>query len=157
MGTCAHAVICCLFLFFLFLQFLIAPRMTPKFLSKGEPSVCTAVESSLFGSQSARPAFSSTDFFLGHLSWHLLLQLQPTLCSQVFQPLPKIGFLSHLPAFNSSSRTILVLPGQVCLLVPSVFLPWVFKHCLLLPHFLLSKGCQHTRAPPCYHCTFFLL
>ena len=131
--------------------------MTPKFLSKGEPSVCTAVESSLFGSQSARPAFSSIDFFLGHLSWHLLLQLQPTLSSQVFQPLPKIDFLSHLPALNSSSRPVLVLPGQVCLLVPSVFLPWVFKHCLLLPHFLLSKGWQLTRAPPCYHCTFFLI
>ena len=39
--------------------------------------------------------------------------------------------------------------------MPSVFLSWVFKHCLLLPHFLLSKGWQHTRAPPCYCYIFF--
>lgn len=109
MGTCIQAVICCLFLsFFLFLQFLIASRVTPKFLSKGEPSMCTGIESLPFGSGSAHPASSSVDFFLEHLSWHLLLQLQPTLSSQVLQPLPNVRFLSYLPALNSPTCSVLV-------------------------------------------------
>lgn len=106
-----HLRTCCNLLplsFLCFLQFLIASRVTPKFLSKGEPSMCTGVESSPFGSGSACPVFSSIDFFLEHLSWHLLLQLQPTLSSQVLQPLPKIHFISYLPALNSSTRPVLV-------------------------------------------------
>ena len=53
--------------FFFFFKFLIVSGVTPKFLSKGGPSMCKGVESLPFGNGSTHPAFSSVDFILGCL------------------------------------------------------------------------------------------